>query len=147
MNIRRIHPGGPVIEHPATQASLESSTPETALRAESVPPASEQVQEASTEPPPAEPERAREPEAQLNPPTETSSPPEYSATVEVVNGEMLIRIKPNAPKAELGDGAGGGRDTGQEFTDPKTGQTIHVFAKEGESDADAVKRVKAHHGV
>lgn len=40
-----------------------------------------------------------------------------------------------------------GRDTGYRFADPKTNQTIGVIARDGESKAEAIRRVRKNHGL
>lgn len=41
---------------------------------------------------------------------------------------------------------GPGTDTGFRFRDQRTGATIPVIAKRGESREDAIARVRSHHG-
>lgn len=40
-----------------------------------------------------------------------------------------------------------GKDTGHVFWSPRTKTKIRVIAKQGETDADAIRRVRGNHGV
>lgn len=59
----------------------------------------------------------------------------------------MIKEMQRMPVVEASNPGPVGRDTGYEFDDPKTGQAIRVLAKEGESRAHAIMRVRQAHGL
>lgn len=59
---------------------------------------------------------------------------------------MFIIWTDEMGSAELSNPGSVGADTGYEFINKK-GQKIRVIAKEGESREDAIKRVRANHGM
>lgn len=59
----------------------------------------------------------------------------------------IYTIPEGAPIIETSNPGPQGEDTGYEFTDPKTNQTIRVMAKRGESHEEAITRVRQAHGL
>lgn len=59
----------------------------------------------------------------------------------------IYTIADAAPIIETSNPGPQGEDTGHEFIDPKTGQTIRVMAKKGEPHTEAITRVRSAHGL
>lgn len=59
---------------------------------------------------------------------------------------MIILYTEELGSAELSNPGSVGADTGYEFVN-KQGKKIRVIAKEGESREEAIKRVRANHGL
>lgn len=71
--------------------------------------------------------------------TGTESTTETPETTTTTEQQQSAVIESSNPGPE-------GREAGR-FTDPKTGQEVIVLAKEGESDEEAMARVKKNHGL